>query len=172
MRSITKMVIVGAVVGATAMSGVVGAVAADRATAAPKALTAGDPPPAVEDFSYPNSDQIFAERGIRLKSGDGHIVLTTCAPGLLEVDARDMTTTDPVGGGRFCFTTTGTTGRLSLELPSTYAVSTSDYSVHLVMVNGTETKIHDLKPNSWNKVGELTDPQQRPFTLMEITTSK
>ncbi|MGW2874225.1 hypothetical protein [Kitasatospora sp. NPDC001225] len=180
MRSITKMVIVGAVAGTVAVSGVVGAVAADRSAAAPggtaaapKALTADDtPPPAVEDFAYPGADQIFADRGIRLKSGDGHIVLVPCAPSLLEVDARNMAETDKVGGGRFCFTTTGTSGRLSLELPSTYAVSTSDYSVHVVMVNGTETKIHDLKPNTWNKVGELTDPQQRPFTLLELTTSK
>ncbi|MFE6872768.1 hypothetical protein ACFVFS_40275 [Kitasatospora sp. NPDC057692] len=181
MRSITRMVIVGAVAGAVAVSGVVGAVAADdtaaaagAAAVAPKALTDDDtPPPAVEDFVYPNADQIFADRGIRLKSGDGHIVLDTCAPGMLEVDARNLAEIDKVGGGRFCFKTTGTTGRLTLELPSTYAVSTNaEYSVHLVMVTGTETKIHDLKPGSWNKVGELTDPQQRPFTLLELTTSK
>ncbi|MEV7783657.1 hypothetical protein [Kitasatospora sp. NPDC088351] len=174
MRSITRMFTVGAVVSAVALSGVVVAAAADGTPAAPKAAAAaGDtPPPAVEDFAYPNADQIFQDRGIKLRSGDGHIVLTTCAPGLLEVDARGLAEIDKVGGGRFCFTTTGTSGRLSLELPSTYAVSTSDYSVHLTMVTGTETKLFDLKPNTWNKVGELTDPQQRPFTLLEITTSK
>src|SRR5262249_5888829 len=33
------------------------------------------PPAAVEDYGYPGADHVFAEKGIRLKRGDGHILL-------------------------------------------------------------------------------------------------
>ncbi|MFD8083076.1 hypothetical protein ACFV4F_15440 [Kitasatospora sp. NPDC059722] len=172
MRSLARMAVVGTIIGAVAVSGIVGAVAADGGAVAPVATADTPPPPAVEDFAYPNADQIFKDRGIKLKSGDGNIVLApSCGPGLMEVDARDLAKADTVGGGRFCFTTTGASGRLTLELPSAYTIGTNSYAAHLVMASGTDTKIHDVQPKSWVKIGELTDPQQRPFTLLEITTT-
>lgn len=36
------------------------------------------PPVAVEDFSYPQADKVFALTGLILKGGDGHIVLADC----------------------------------------------------------------------------------------------
>lgn len=178
MSSITRLFTVGAVAGAVALSGVV---IANAATAAPAgsavtAVTAADdtpPPPAVEDYAYPGADQIFKDRGIKLTRGDGHIVLVACGtPGLMEVNARGMQDIDKVGGGRFCFKTTGTTGFLSLELPSVYGVSTNDYAAHLTMAAGVDSKTYDLPKNAWTGVGEIGDPQHRPFTLLEITTTK
>ncbi|MQS10947.1 hypothetical protein F7Q99_01290 [Streptomyces kaniharaensis] len=168
MRSIARAAVIGTIVGAVAVSGIVGAVAADGGAAVAAAASADTPPPpAVEDFAYPGADQIFKDRGIKLKSGDGNIILAaTCSPGMLEIDAR------PINIGRYCFTTTGASGRLSLELPSTVGVSTPvNYSARVVLVTGTETKIQDLKPGTWTGVGETTDPQQRSFTTLEITTT-
>lgn len=168
MRSIARTAVIGTIVGAVAVSGIVGAVAADGGPAV-AAVAADDtpPPPAVEDFAYPGADQILKDRGIKLKTGDGNIILApTCSPGMLEIDAR------PMSIGRYCFTTTGAAGRLTLELPSTVGVSTPvNYSARITLVTGTETKVQDLKPGTWTGVGETTDPQQRPFTMLEITTA-
>ncbi|OKI11667.1 hypothetical protein AMK13_03730 [Streptomyces sp. CB02056] len=153
-------------------AGTVSAAGAGTTTAG--AVTADDtPPPAVEDFAYPEADRIFKERGIKLKSGDGHILLATCdsRPGLLEVNARGMSTTDPVGHGRFCFQVTGATGRLSLELPSVYGAKGNDYAVRVDMQTGTEAKSFDVQKNKWTPVGETADPQERVFTLLEITAT-
>ncbi|MDY0814824.1 hypothetical protein [Kitasatospora purpeofusca] len=162
-------------VGVVALGGLtaVGAAPVPAATGAGAPSADDTPPPAVEDFTYPQADRIFQERGIRLKSGDGRILLVTCdsRPGLLEVNARGMTATDPVGRGRFCFQVSGSTGRLSLELPSVYAAKGNDYAVRLDMRTGTEAKSFDVEKNKWTQVGETADPQERVFTLLEITAT-
>ncbi|MFF2953372.1 hypothetical protein ACFVVU_18735 [Kitasatospora sp. NPDC057965] len=170
MKVLFRCLTAGTIAGAVALMGLT-AVGAAPVPAAAGTAADDTPPPAVEDFAYPQADKIFQERGIRLKSGDGHIVLTTCdgRPGLLIVEARGMTATDPVGRGRFCFLITGTSGRLSLELPSVYSALGNDYAVRLDMRTGTEDKSFDVQKNKWTWVGETADPQNRVFTLLEIT---
>lgn len=131
------------------------------------------PPIAVETFEYPDADRIFRERGIRLKSGDGHITLAACGtPGLIEIQARGMHEADPVGRGLFCFKVTGKTGRLDLEIPAVNGAKANDYAVKVHMVTGEEEQSYDLKKNSWNNVGETADPQGRDFTLLQIVAAK
>ncbi|MET8540781.1 hypothetical protein ABZW03_09020 [Kitasatospora sp. NPDC004799] len=171
MKTLLRVLTTGAVVGTVALTGLTTVGAAPVPTGA---VTADDtPPPAVEDFAYPQADRIFQERGIRLKSGDGHILLATCdsRPGLLEVHARGMKTTDPVGHGRFCFQISGATGRLSLELPSVYGAVGNDYAVRFDMRTDTETKSFNVTKNIWTPVGESADPQGRVFSLLEITAT-
>ncbi|MFJ8298226.1 hypothetical protein ACIQ9R_20365 [Streptomyces sp. NPDC094447] len=120
---------------------------------------------AVEDFGYPDADKILAERGITLKRGDGHIVLTDCGAGdLLEVWSRDKE--------RVCFKVSGTRGYLALEIPSVYAVRGNAYSAQVDMTVGTEEKSFDIAKNTWTRVGESADEQGRDHMLMEIRTSK
>ncbi|MGW3182883.1 hypothetical protein ACWDD9_26750 [Kitasatospora sp. NPDC001119] len=177
MKPLIRCLTVGAVAGAVALTGLttVGAAPVPAGTASTAGAAAADdtPPPAVEDFAYPNADKIFQERGIRLKSGDGHILLVTCdgRPGLIQVRARGNAVTDPVGNGQFCFQVSGPTGRLSLEIPSVFMVMGNDYAVRLDMRTGTENKSFDVKKNIWTSVGESTDPQGRLFSLLEITAT-
>ncbi|MCC2277216.1 hypothetical protein LKL35_17585 [Streptomyces sp. ET3-23] len=152
-----------------------GALAATAALTGPAATAFADTPPSgVEDFQYPQADKIFKERGIKLKTGDGHITLVTCdsRPGLIEVYARGMQDTDPVGHGKFCFRVTGKTGYLSLELPQVYGAKGNDYNVNVNMQTSTETKSFLVDKNKWTAVGESADPQARPFTLLEIVAKK
>ncbi|MBW5481002.1 hypothetical protein GPJ59_03620 [Streptomyces bambusae] len=121
---------------------------------------------AIEDFGYPNADKILAEKGITLKRGDGHITLADCdsTTGLLEVWSR--------ANDRICFKVTGTSGWLTLEIPSVFAVKGNDYSTKVDMKTGTEAKTFDVNKNTWTPVGESADEQGREFMLMEIRTAK
>ncbi|MFE0684994.1 hypothetical protein ACFW17_29910 [Streptomyces sp. NPDC058961] len=150
-----------------------GASAATSATVVDTPSDPSLPPTAVETFVYPGAARIFQERGIKLKGGDGHILLATCGePGLIQVRARNMQTADPVGKGQFCFRVTGVNGRLDLELPAVYGAMGNDYAVKVNMVTSTEEKSYSLNKNAWTQVGETADPQGRDFTLLQIIASK
>ena len=151
------------------------AVAAAALTGTTATAVAADTPPSdVEDFQYPHADQIFKQRGILLKTGNGHITLAACdgTRGLIEVYARHMETVDTVGHGEFCFRVTGKTGYLSLELPSVYGARGNDYNVNVTLKTGTEQKSFPVVKNQWTPVGETADPQAREFTLLEINAQK
>ncbi|MEV7780888.1 hypothetical protein [Kitasatospora sp. NPDC088351] len=183
MRSIPKLLVAGAVAGSVALTGVAVANAATGVPAGSAVVTADDtPPPAVEDFVYPDADKIFTDRGIRLITGDGHMVLVDCPspgttkPGVLLIDTRGMTDRDTIGHGKFCFQITGNSASIKLELPNVYGITTPDYAVTAHMVTGTgdqtEEKTFALQRNKPNPVGEATDPQRRPYTLLDLTAVK
>ncbi|MCC2279116.1 hypothetical protein LKL35_27360 [Streptomyces sp. ET3-23] len=139
------------------------------------AVPATAPSHAVEDFVYPQADKIFQERGIKLKSGDGHIMLVACdsRPGLIEIKAQGMQKTDKVGQGRYCFRVTGKTGYLSLEMPRVIGAMGNDYDVNVNMVTANEEKSFKLDKDVWKAVGKAADdPQNRDFTLLEISAKK
>ncbi|MEV4744453.1 hypothetical protein [Streptomyces sp. NPDC049555] len=122
----------------------------------------------VENFDYPGSEKIKQEKGITLKRGDGHITLADCssAAGLMEVWSRK--------NEKICFRTTGTSGYLTLEIPSVFAVKGSaDHSTDVSLTNpdATPQEVKVAKGN-WTPVGESADPKARDFTLVEIRTSK
>ncbi|GGP45756.1 hypothetical protein [Streptomyces abikoensis] len=163
MRLFTRTLAAGAVVAATVMAGAATAVADEM------------PPSNVEDFEYPQADKIFQERGIKLKSGDGHLMLATCdsEPGLIEIMAQGMKQTDKVGQGRFCFRVTGASGYLSLEIPRVVGgMGNNDYNVNVSMVTGAEEKSFELDKNRWTPIGKTADGQGRDYTLVEIVAKK
>ncbi|MFE4862100.1 hypothetical protein [Streptomyces sp. NPDC056670] len=123
-------------------------------------------PSTVETFGYPNAAKILAERNLKLKRGDGHIVLAECgsAPDLLQFIGRDR--------GDFCFRTIGGTGYLSLEVPGVVGVQTSGHKAHINMTVDAKTKSYDIAKNDYRGIGETTDPEGRDHTLVEIRTSK
>ena len=149
--------------GALAWAAVTGSGGASGATAP----VAGEAPGyAVENFNYPQADKILAEKNILLKRGDGHITLADCASGTgqLEVQARDKS--------KVCFDVKGTSGWLTLELPSVYLIHGNDYSTEADMTVGSEQQSYDIAKNSWTPVGESADEQAREWTLLELRTAK
>ncbi|WP_414167315.1 hypothetical protein ACMATS_06990 [Streptoverticillium reticulum] len=162
MRSFSRLLTVGSVMTVAAVAGSADAIAADT------------PPHTVETFQYPQADKIFKERGILLKSGDGHITLVTCdsRPDLIEVSASGMSQLDPVGNGRYCFRVTGKSGYLSLQLPRVYGAKGNNYDVNVHMQTDSEDKSFALDKNTWTSVGKTTDPQGRDFSLLEINAKK
>ncbi|WP_306324345.1 MULTISPECIES: hypothetical protein [unclassified Streptomyces] len=120
---------------------------------------------AVEDYNYPQADKIQAERGIVLKRGDGHIVLTDCASGenLLRILARDS--------ADVCFKVIGDEGFLTLEINSVHGVQTNDSSnTHLEMTAEDDHVEYDIPADTWKGVGESEDG--REHMLIEIRTTK
>ncbi|WP_411144388.1 hypothetical protein [Streptomyces sp. x-80] len=137
--------------------------------AAPNEQPAGDDMPyAVEDFNYPNADKIFAEKGITLKRGDGHITLASCVSeqGLLEVWSRK--------NEKVCFRVTGNSGYLTLEIPQVFGFKGNDYqtTVDMTVVDTGEEKSFDIRKNTWTPVGETADTGGDNHTLVEISTKK
>ncbi|WP_327063554.1 hypothetical protein OG715_00885 [Kitasatospora purpeofusca] len=135
-------------------------------TPATKVVADEAPGYAIEDFAYPNADKILAEQKIKLKSGDGHILLTPCtgAPELMEVFSHK--------NEKICFRVTGDKGYLSLEVPAVFGVKGNNYAAQVAMTTGTEQKTFPVDKNAWTAVGETADEQGRDFMLLEIRTSK
>ncbi|MFJ6783177.1 hypothetical protein [Streptomyces yangpuensis] len=165
----TILRIVGAALGTgaltwAAVSGVTGGT--DAKGLATQSVADEGPGYAVEDFSYPNADKILAEQKIKLKSGNGHILLAECtgAPELLEVF--------PLKNEKVCFRVTGDKGYLSLEIPSVFGVKGNNYAAEVEMSTGTEQKTFTVDKNAWTAVGQTADDQGRDFMLLEIRTSK
>ncbi|WP_307627030.1 hypothetical protein [Streptomyces turgidiscabies] len=153
--------------GALAWTAVAGSAPTSESGTAVEAVAGEAPGYAVETFDYPNADKILAEQNIVLKRGDGHITLADCASGtgLLEVWAREK-------ADRICFKVVGSSGWLTLAIPSVYAVKGNDYATEVDMTVGTEEKSFDVEKNTWTAVGESADPQGREHLLVEIRTSK
>ncbi|RZU15017.1 hypothetical protein [Streptomyces sp. BK239] len=137
---------------------------------APESVSVVDsqPGPAIETFDYPNADQIKAQKGITLKRGDGNITLVDCSSGtgLMEVWARS--------NDKFCFRATGSSGWLSLELPSVHVVKGPGDQAAEVTLTAPDNTQQEVKvpKGTWTSVGEATDPQGREFVLVEIRTTK
>ncbi|MFE2142494.1 hypothetical protein ACFXA3_12215 [Streptomyces sp. NPDC059456] len=122
---------------------------------------------AEETYDYPLAGKILADRNIVLKRGDGHITLADCAsePGLLEVWPRKRE--------KVCFKVTGSSGWLTLEIPSVYGITGSaSQTAQVGMTVGTEEKSYDVARNVFTPVGESADQQRRDHLLVEIRTSR
>jgi len=136
----------------------------------PVTVAADQPGYAVEDFNYPDAAKIEEEQGITLKRGDGHILLADCSSdsGLLEVWQRHKTP------DKVCFRTIGTSGYLTLEIPSVFLVKGStDHTADVTLTApGADTQEIEVPKDEWTSVGEVLDPEHRDFVLMEIRTSK
>ncbi|WP_182508772.1 hypothetical protein [Streptomyces sp. WM6372] len=147
-----------------AVSGVTGGTGTEGLTT--QSIADEGPGYAIEDFSYPNADKILAEQKIKLKSGDGHILLAECtgAPEQMEVFSHK--------NEKVCFRTTGNKGYLSLEIPAVFGIKGNEYASQVNMTTGTEEKTFNVDKNAWTAVGETADEKGRDFMLLEIRTSK
>jgi hypothetical protein len=91
--------------------------------------TGATPPSAVEDFAYPNAEQIQRDQGIKLIRGDGHITLATCDDSAQQI--KVLTVQGPSGNpqGAYCFKASAKSGYLSLELPRVFALEAADHPI-------------------------------------------
>ncbi|GAA0811597.1 hypothetical protein [Spirilliplanes yamanashiensis] len=140
-----------------------GAIAATGAAAA-NAADADQPGGLVEDFSYPNADEILAQHNVKLKSGDGNILFVDCAvPGdVIKVESYDHT-------GEICFQLRGTHGYLSLEIARAVFVYSENKPVEATVVLAGETEPEapvEVAPNEWTPIGEAANLPSA--TLLEI----
>jgi hypothetical protein len=177
MRMLSRTLIVIAV-GAAATVGTLTAVAA-----ATGATPAADQQQAsvVEDFNYPGSDQILADDGVQLLSGDGHIMITDCPSGPDTVGLILVSTTNPVGSahnGKVCFHVTGSTGHLSLKIPAVYSIRgdglTPGQGHKLKAQLTTDAGQHiavDVNPSGTTQVGIVANPPTDPTTLLQLDAS-
>ncbi|MFH9264069.1 hypothetical protein ACH4KN_07380 [Streptomyces sp. NPDC017546] len=127
------------------------------------------PPSLVEDYSYPGADNILATKGIKLKKGDGRILLADCD--LSQNQIRVMTVEDSASGraGQYCFRTTAKTGYLTLELPRVFVLelATSERPISADLTAGGETTTVNVGAGGFQSVGEGVVGGARS-TLVEI----
>ncbi|TRV72369.1 hypothetical protein FKN01_30295 [Streptomyces sp. 130] len=137
----------------------------DLSTAVPLAVADGEMPYSVEDFAYPGADALLEQRGITLKRGDGHIVLTDITslgecrdPENIMVESRK---------GNFCFRTNAKAGYLTLELPDTFSLWTQKQPVRATLTAEGESTVVSAPANSLTGVGESGDTGLRSV-LVEL----
>ncbi|MGW7531278.1 hypothetical protein [Amycolatopsis sp. NPDC054798] len=164
-----------ATVAAAAATAIAVAVPASGTTAA------DEPPPLVEDYSYPGAAELLATDHVQLISGDGHLLYKPCpaaeAPGLIIVRSTDRI--GSAGNGRLCFAVVGDTGHLSLKIPNVYAVrgdGTSTAPGHKLKAQlttdaGAHTTV-DVNPNSDTQVGIGTSPPGDATALLQLDASR
>lgn len=117
--------------GAAALVALLGApVLASAEPRAPQPAPGTDtPPPAIEDYAYPNADQILRDKGIKLIKGDGHIVLSACDDSAQQIKVLTVQGPSADPQGAYCFKALAKTGYLSLELPRVFALETADHPI-------------------------------------------
>ncbi|MCO1577894.1 hypothetical protein M8C13_19250 [Crossiella sp. SN42] len=124
-------------------------------------------PSSVESFGYPGAAKVLAQRGIKLLKGDGHIMLAACgAPGLIEVRSTSVPGDKDPDPGHFCFTVTGATGWLTLNIPNAYQIKGNDHSVTATVTVKDKTSTVPVERNGWTGIGLGSGPD--PATLLEL----
>ncbi|MFE0510721.1 hypothetical protein [Streptomyces sp. NPDC058964] len=124
----------------------------------PGGPTGATPPSAVEDYAYPNADQIQRDKGIKLIKGDGHITLAACDDSGSQI--KVMTVQGPSGNpqGAYCFRATAKSGYLTLELPRVFALETADHPISADLRPQADpaapAKTVTVEKNGYQSVGE------------------
>ncbi|MEU5261471.1 RICIN domain-containing protein [Amycolatopsis sp. NPDC021455] len=145
------------------------------------ARTAADGQPSlVEDFGYPGADRIFADTGVKLISGDGHILFADCATprtgdiGLLQVHSSESVGTKH--DGVVCFKITASSGTVQVKIPAVFEIRGDGYvpgaghkvKAKLTTDAGTQSTV-DVNPSGSTQVGQGTGPGAAPTTLLQLT---
>ncbi|MFE4362611.1 hypothetical protein [Kitasatospora sp. NPDC056808] len=144
---------------ATALVGATAIAAADTTPADNSAA-----PPAVEDFAYPGAAAITK---VKLLRGDGHILLGDCAKPT-QIQVWTLAPGNP--DNQICFTVSGTTGSLSLQLPEVFAIQTAGgRAVRAGLTTGTTQQTLDVPKDGFKSVGEGNNGAST--SLVELTVT-
>lgn len=132
-----------ATVGLTAAVGLAAVSLGSSAQAAAGASTS-----IVEDYSYPNADQV---KGIKLIKGDGHILFVGCDEGHTAIEVYSYTAENP-----FCFQILGTTGILTMQLEQVYGIRNhQNFGLEAtVSVEGADPTKVAVPADGWKGVGK------------------
>ncbi|MFD6530698.1 hypothetical protein [Streptomyces sp. NPDC060184] len=151
-----RLLVSGAIGVTLAWSGLAWAASADSLTSpsATTAVTADTPPPAVEDFSYPNADAVLSEEGIQLKKGDGHILLADCDATADQIRVLTVADAEATRQGTYCFVASGATGYLTMQLPRVFALEAADHPISADLTASGKTTTVDVAEDGFEPVGE------------------
>ncbi|GAA0386248.1 hypothetical protein [Streptomyces luteireticuli] len=167
MRSTLRGTIVAAVGGAAS---VVLAIGSTTSAAAPSVNPTGDPSLsyAVEGFEYPNAAKILKERGIALRKGDGHILLSDCS--VTQDIVVNTNNLDNVDRGKYCFKVTGTgkTGQLTLEIPKVISITAGNYLVQASLTSDGRTTEVGVPKYDTTVVGQGVNPTGSPAVVVKL----
>ncbi|HLL66546.1 MAG TPA: hypothetical protein VK453_12475 [Micromonosporaceae bacterium] len=161
MKSIARTLLVGALTGFVAV------------TTPGAALAADEPPSIVETYEYPGAAHWETARpGLKLKSGDGHILIVECPSAgnptldLFVVESRMY----PLPKGFFCFKLTGTKGYLSLEIPDAYYLrGDNTHTVSATLSIAEDPPVVEpqtVEPGQWTEIG--SSAFRGKTTVMEL----
>lgn len=134
------------------------------AASADKSAVADDSTSIVETYDYPGAAQIFTDRGILLKKGDGHLLLANCVTGADQIQVRSRNR-DP-----FCFNLSGSSGWLTLELSDAFLVFSD--SKHTTVADYTINGVADsttVAPGGAEGIGEGGSTNGQPAVLLKLT---
>lgn len=133
--------------------------------------TGATPPSAVEDYAYPNAEQIQREQGIKLIKGDGHITLAACDDSGRQIKVLTVQGSGGNPQGAYCFTANAKSGYLSLELPRVFALETADHPISADLRPQADpsapAKTVTVGKNGYQSVGEGT-AGGAPAVLLEL----
>ncbi|MER6692034.1 hypothetical protein [Streptomyces minutiscleroticus] len=114
------------------------------------------PPYIVEQFGYPGAADIPATEGVKLKKGDGHVLLADCDATTDQIKIHTVKD-DTVGRkGNYCFRATAPSGYLTLELPRVFALETGEHPISADLTANGETTTVDIAEGGYRSVGEGT----------------
>lgn len=132
------------------------------------------PAPAVEDYAYPNADQVLAQHGLKVFRGDGRIVLASsrtyddgqCPTGQIQVEKA---LPEAPYGVYYCFRTWGTRGFLTLEVPATFGVRGGDKPLQATadLPNG-EDRTYAVPANGYVAIEPGEGPELPKAILVEL----
>lgn len=122
---------------------------------------AEDPPSAVEDYAYPGADRIYAELGIKLISGDGHLMMADCpsTPGN-DGFIRFRRNLKPT----VCFKVAGPAGALTMDIPDVTFVKGDDHTLKVTI--SSQTTPIDIAKNEWTPL-----PGDRGSTTLTLVAT-
>ncbi|MCF6474866.1 hypothetical protein FAF44_41800 [Nonomuraea sp. MG754425] len=140
------------------------------------AQTAADaPPPAVEDYTYPNADQVLTEHGLKVFRGDGRIVLDSsrtyeedgqCPVGQIQVEKA---LAEAPYGIYYCFRTWGARGFLTLEVPGTFGLRGGDKPLQAkANLPDGESRTYEVDANEFVAVEPGTGTELPQAILVEL----
>ena len=178
MRGNYKRALTG-VAAVAAAAGAVWAVTMVAPLSASASAVADEPASLVEDFKYPNADQVWADSNnqVRVISGDGHILWTDCSvPAPTGVGRISIYTSNDVAPQ--CFSVLASTGLLNLEVAAVYeidarrvtAAGAGEASAEVTTEEGEVTPV-DLSLTNSTQVGVGADPGADPATLVQLAVA-
>ncbi|GAA2469671.1 hypothetical protein ACFPFX_35140 [Streptomyces mauvecolor] len=139
-----------------------GAAHAVTGSTTPAAAASDEMPSTIEDFNYPDAAKIQAEKGITLKRGDGHIVLTACD------GTEGIKVISKTGQKDYCFAVKAKRGYVALELAKAYGIWTKADPVKTTIKDPDgDITVINAPANTFTGYGEAT-AERVPASLIEL----
>jgi hypothetical protein len=118
----------------------------------------------VENYSYPGAGALQQATGVKLISGDGHLMMVDCTTAGALIKVYSL----PVDA---CFRVAGSGGRLVLEMPDIYLIKGDSHAVTATITSDGETETVTVPRDGYVGVGIGTSPDSPSAVLLELVAS-